>query len=1409
MLFKNLKQIFLKIISSPSSIFLKKILSISLLFLLSACCADENDFGQNTSVAMFLESSISCKNEKINIQLQVKLPSGEIKTEDKETTAKSCNSNFELKNEDEKDTFNLKDITYIDISISGIIENKADVISCSNNGQTHEICGDPIPQPDIEDCDGEKYGYQKKDGDCAQWLGPLRNNRKNKCPLCTCGRYHQVNDYNKPKCKMIEVVALENCGTVEIEDIDCAAEDSSNKSFEANINKYYPNHEENKVHSGITYLLEIDQDLSDESESGDILVGYIDNISKENIKFPAIEYIPNAQGDNPKIIKECQKDDDDGYRCSIKIDSESENEYIFKRITSNAGVDSDHLRGCKVGDENVEKGKIFDVNSNPKEKTKIEIINCDNEITDYTENGNKIELKIELYKYHDLVMDYSGMLSFTKGASIGSKFPTYYAIPKSVNDINDLEEIKYSDTYNSSLEECYNNKCPYIKRGNKLRIFVTENDVIKSSDLIINSHHVPNIVCKDKLQNTSREETNYNCSSNVGNFFNFAEGDVSEDKDKCYICDVVEKCESVVGEEQEKDCSLLILGQECLEKGNDASCKESVYYDLYVGGDNGNNETESKFTKTQLDEIYKECRSTPKENRIISKELKYYKCYLREDRSDNDSIIRFYDSDKKEERYIKELQAKKSGELKFFFVKRDHEEYPYNYTAPKKSDVEVKYSYSSETITNGEGVEMYFHQESNNCKISEKEINIEFINGQLYDKTNDNPTTFLRKNTIESILGECQFDKNKEFSISFDMQDEYKKGYEGRYDIDIKYKTKPIFSQIAKNLTADILGFFDKQCDKCETDLAQNDKQCYEIKCKTASSQSDEQCDKIKCEPGLVQKLYNSLIEDSSYKNIVRIIFSLFFIFFGISYFFGLTDFKAKELIGIITKATVIYIFIDPNIGFYWFNQLFIEGFKGGLDFIIFEISNIFDYQSGNFSNQFLNNNNQSNKDINGIINNSFSILGIILSKQFIWKMIFLFISFPFGTLAFIYLVFPAWKMYLSLLIMVISTYFVAQIMISILFIFAPIFFVMLIFNSTREMFALWLKNLIGFSFQQIFIFITFGFFNIVIFGLMKLAFSYKACINDEYLLNHFGAIINMIAAFINPSIFIQSISKFILFYFVVKIALKMTMYMEGLSARISGSISLGAISAEIRKSAANLRDKAVGYSSYGAGQVSNVFRQSGLVGSYLADTMDHLSGGAKNLYKKNNPMSDDFLDKIDHRAFRSGKEDRKRREIHQISKGVVNEVKNEIRNSDDFKGKIKQIKEKYRDSENKKDLIEKYRSKLLAEELKNQKYYMKEKLEDKNIKYDDEVIDKIINESTKHGVSSKEKLKNYGKDSWNEFANSDKSIGGSFFDVFGSKTSESISDTHKSDKNENSKNNKNINQDMKIKKKPTSNKKL
>ncbi|MDA9818253.1 type IV secretion system protein, partial [Flavobacteriaceae bacterium] len=295
---------------------------------------------------------------------------------------------------------------------------------------------------------------------------------------------------------------------------------------------------------------------------------------------------------------------------------------------------------------------------------------------------------------------------------------------------------------------------------------------------------------------------------------------------------------------------------------------------------------------------------------------------------------------------------------------------------------------------------------------------------------------------------------------------------------------------------------------------------------------------------GLVQKVYKTFLDSPFYRNTINSLLVLMVIFYAITTLTGISDFSRDNVIKKMIRFGVIMLFLHPDAGFYWFSNIFIDAFKGGVNQMVYNISESFSgVPSGDIT-----------PDITLTLFESEAI-NIIFSKAFVGKLFALFFDIPIGTIAFLFIVFPAVILYIYTFFYVVFLYLIAQLTISLMFILAPIFLVAALFESTKEMFDNWLSQLFSLSMQQIMLIITFKFFNIIVLGILKITFHYEVCPAWYDVIFGLGFSFYKIA---HLPITFGVFFKFLLFFAAVYIMNKMIFFISKLIGQIFEGFRIG-----------------------------------------------------------------------------------------------------------------------------------------------------------------------------------------------------------------------------------------------------------
>jgi len=252
----------------------------------------------------------------------------------------------------------------------------------------------------------------------------------------------------------------------------------------------------------------------------------------------------------------------------------------------------------------------------------------------------------------------------------------------------------------------------------------------------------------------------------------------------------------------------------------------------------------------------------------------------------------------------------------------------------------------------------------------------------------------------------------------------------------------------------------------------------------------------VKVKDSMFEYHYKNLIADYRYKLLLNTCLMMFVMFYGLGYVMGISKLNHIELIHRAIKIGIIYIFVGKY-GWQWFQAIFVTGFKDGVDYLVFNMASVFDNSpellSAIDANYF--------RDKSVLFSSSDAILKMIFSDSVIFKILALLTASLFG---FVYLTILGYGLMLYIYAISNATliYLTAQFFISILFLLAPIFFILLLFGPTKEIFDNWIKHMIGLSFQQIFVLITIGLFNAILYEVIKSSLGYRVCWDEVWVIN-------------------------------------------------------------------------------------------------------------------------------------------------------------------------------------------------------------------------------------------------------------------------------------------------------------------
>lgn len=212
-----------------------------------------------------------------------------------------------------------------------------------------------------------------------------------------------------------------------------------------------------------------------------------------------------------------------------------------------------------------------------------------------------------------------------------------------------------------------------------------------------------------------------------------------------------------------------------------------------------------------------------------------------------------------------------------------------------------------------------------------------------------------------------------------------------------------------------------------------------------------------KSKPGLVQKIYQGIIDTPGYRLSVSALLTMYIMFTGISFLTGNVNLTHTELITRAVKVTFISILINSQQSWSFFHDYLFVFFVEGLDQIIDIINKSASTGSG-----------------------PSTILGLMIAPQTMAKLFSLLFYDPLG---FIYIILFLIALYFIFMMVFKATiiYLTALIAIGMILTMAPIFICFVMFDITRSLFENWLKQLISYALQPIILFTGLAFISMLI----------------------------------------------------------------------------------------------------------------------------------------------------------------------------------------------------------------------------------------------------------------------------------------------------------------------------------------
>ncbi len=235
----------------------------------------------------------------------------------------------------------------------------------------------------------------------------------------------------------------------------------------------------------------------------------------------------------------------------------------------------------------------------------------------------------------------------------------------------------------------------------------------------------------------------------------------------------------------------------------------------------------------------------------------------------------------------------------------------------------------------------------------------------------------------------------------------------------------------------------------------------------------DERLDKAS------KAVFEGILGNSMYVQLVRVVLCLFVILMGISYMMGLIQSHFSDFMVRLIKVSSVITLLYPDSWWFLYNI-----FNGIFVDIVHSLIGLINSHSGvsfrpEAPFQFID-----------------EILAIIFGPNTFKKIIALMWSSPIGFVIVVFLVFVL-LYYFIVIAFSLVTYFTAQIGMAILSIMIPFIFLLLLFGKTKEIFNNWLKVAISFSMQAIIIFTLVSLFSSLIMRYFYRTLGFTVCENE------------------------------------------------------------------------------------------------------------------------------------------------------------------------------------------------------------------------------------------------------------------------------------------------------------------------
>ncbi len=250
---------------------------------------------------------------------------------------------------------------------------------------------------------------------------------------------------------------------------------------------------------------------------------------------------------------------------------------------------------------------------------------------------------------------------------------------------------------------------------------------------------------------------------------------------------------------------------------------------------------------------------------------------------------------------------------------------------------------------------------------------------------------------------------------------------------------------------------------------------------------------------GIIQFMYQSIVQDTNFIRVVQISLGLYIALFGAAHMFGLTEWSKQEVMNRILKIGLILFFTSPT-SWYFYNKIIVGFFKDSMDYVVAMMMSASDNMLDPTSMTVIS---QMDRAADTSNSTRFSYIDVIIKKLVSIATAKKILGLFFGTYYGIILI-PAtcaaivYFIYVMLYTAVLYTINIMKI----IFVLAlgPIFICFTLFSHTASMFKGWLGYLGGRSFEIIMLFsVLYSFVSLIDQNFTDLL-SFRTCMENHNL---------------------------------------------------------------------------------------------------------------------------------------------------------------------------------------------------------------------------------------------------------------------------------------------------------------------